>query len=370
MGDICSKVSKEESQNASQNPSIDKNIKTKSKPAAYSNETDETPSLVEAKRPLGNPYGNTNTEYVFQEIKTYGGNDLNNNHVNIIKKTYVNNNMDFANNNINDPFSNFNFSHNDFNNFPNMDKFNNINFNQFENNNNTNVYGHTYNNEPLGNFKIIENENISGFKGEKFEDPNYNTANYSRNNNTSINNNNFYNRFDNGKSKNFNEFEDMTNSHEAKVDDAFLNEFRKESLMVHNQYRKKHRVSDLVSNQELDLISQRYAQKIASSGNFKHSDCMFKNDHMGENIYMQMGRKMTGKLAVDSWYSEIKNCNFNDPESCSGVGHFTQLVWKDSKQLGIGCAKSSDGAYYVVANYYPAGNWGGEYKRNVFSAQN
>lgn len=368
MGDMCSKVSKEDNQNASNNPSTDKNLKTGLKPPAYSNGNDQTPSLVQAKRPLGNPYVHTNDQYVFQEIKTYGGNDMNNNQVNIIKKTYVNNNIDFANNNVNDPFNNFNFSNRDFNNnFPSMDRFTNIDLKQFENNNNANVYRFAYN-DPYGNVKIIENDISSGFKGEKNEDPNSNTAYYARNNNPSIEINNNFNRFNNGKARNFNDFEEMTNSQNSKVDEAFLNEFRKECLSVHNEHRKKHRVPDLVSNQELDQIAQKYAEKVAKSGNFQHSDCQFKNDHMGENIYMQMGRKMTGKLAVDSWYSEIKDCDFNDPENCSGVGHFTQLVWKDSKQLGIGCAKSSNGAYYVVANYYPAGNWGGQYKRNVFSA--
>ena len=47
------------------------------------------------------------------------------------------------------------------------------------------------------------------------------------------------------------------------------------------------------------------------------------------------------------------------------LGHFTQIVWKESKKLGIGKAQSSSGKIFVVANYDPAGNWKNEYVANV-----
>jgi hypothetical protein len=35
--------------------------------------------------------------------------------------------------------------------------------------------------------------------------------------------------------------------------------------------------------------------------------------------------------------------------------------------MGIGYAKSESGNYYGVANYYPAGNFTGEFKQNVLN---
>lgn len=32
------------------------------------------------------------------------------------------------------------------------------------------------------------------------------------------------------------------------------------------------------------------------------------------------------------------------------------MVWKESKQLGVGRAVGKNGAYYIVANYSPRGN--------------
>ena len=48
------------------------------------------------------------------------------------------------------------------------------------------------------------------------------------------------------------------------------------------------------------------------------------------------------------------------------IGHFTQVVWKASKEFGVGKAKTRDGKWFVVANYYPAGNVQGSYAENVF----
>ena len=46
-------------------------------------------------------------------------------------------------------------------------------------------------------------------------------------------------------------------------------------------------------------------------------------------------------------------------------GHFTQIVWKGSKEFGIGRSRTKDGKWLVVANFYPAGNFNGENAANV-----
>lgn len=43
---------------------------------------------------------------------------------------------------------------------------------------------------------------------------------------------------------------------------------------------------------------------------------------------------MDGKDAVDAWYDEIKQHKFGVEPKTTGTGHFTQVVWKDSKLLG------------------------------------
>ena len=66
------------------------------------------------------------------------------------------------------------------------------------------------------------------------------------------------------------------------------------------------------------------------------------------------------------WYDEIKDYNWKNPEiSIEKTGHFTQVVWKDTKEVGFGVAISPSGEFYAVANYYPAGNFVGNFKSNV-----
>ena len=45
-------------------------------------------------------------------------------------------------------------------------------------------------------------------------------------------------------------------------------------------------------------------------------------------------------------------------------GHFTQLVWKDSKFVGFGYARKG-GKTFVTANYDPPGNYVGMFESNV-----
>ena len=57
-------------------------------------------------------------------------------------------------------------------------------------------------------------------------------------------------------------------------------------------------------------------------------------------------------------------------ETNAGTGHFTQVVWKNSKTLGIGKASKYDSktkmyCTYIVARYKPAGNMMGDYVANV-----
>lgn len=47
------------------------------------------------------------------------------------------------------------------------------------------------------------------------------------------------------------------------------------------------------------------------------------------------------------------------------TGHFTQVVWKSSREVGLGRAQAKDGKWLVCANFYPAGNYIGHNAENV-----
>lgn len=59
---------------------------------------------------------------------------------------------------------------------------------------------------------------------------------------------------------------------------------------------------------------------------------------------------------------------FGQPSGTGGTGHFTQVIWKESVELGIGKAdidKNGMKCSYIVGRYRPAGNMVGDYAENV-----
>ncbi|XP_019957915.1 Golgi-associated plant pathogenesis-related protein 1-like [Paralichthys olivaceus] len=138
--------------------------------------------------------------------------------------------------------------------------------------------------------------------------------------------------------------------------------FQREFLETHNKYRAMHGAPPLTLSSDLNDSAQKWADHLLALGLMSHSDT--KN---GENIYSKLSSDtLTGKEAVDSWYSEVTNYKWSSPGFGSQTGHFTQVVWKDSTKLGVGLASAGSRAY-VVAQYWPAGNMNmpGYFEKNV-----
>ncbi|XP_067661889.1 uncharacterized protein [Haliotis asinina] len=144
--------------------------------------------------------------------------------------------------------------------------------------------------------------------------------------------------------------------------------FIDEVVKAHNEYRSRHQASPLSHSKDLSSTAQKWADHLALTNTFQHSNTSLKGEQLGENIAMKWSSRpdaYTGQEVTDQWYSEVKMHTFGgEPRSLSS-GHFTQVVWKGSKEVGVGKAQTRDGKIIVVANYRPAGNMMGEFARNV-----
>lgn len=143
-----------------------------------------------------------------------------------------------------------------------------------------------------------------------------------------------------------------------------MDSFGKEALEAHNNFRKAHQAPPLMWSSALARDAEAWAKQIAREGRLRHDDTKD-----GENVFMVFGREIDGSDAVNSWYSEVKDYDFVKSGYQSNTGHFTQVVWKGSKELGIGRAKSVDGKVFVVGRYRPAGNNMRAFKENVFPSK-
>jgi hypothetical protein len=81
----------------------------------------------------------------------------------------------------------------------------------------------------------------------------------------------------------------------------------------------------------------------------------------GENLFAISGRRATGQEAVDAWGSEIQYFqnglfpNVSKTGNWADVGHYTQVVWSETTQVGCGVAGSPRFEVWVC-NYDPPGN--------------
>ena len=168
----------------------------------------------------------------------------------------------------------------------------------------------------------------------------------------------------------YNNQSQLTSFSEANLN---LKRMRELELEEHNRLRSLHGAPPLILNNELNQMAQNYAQVLAQKDVLEHS----KNRSLsgkpgawvGENLYYYSAYPVCeykcGSMSR-SWYDEIKDYDFKNGRSKGGViGHFTQVVWKGTQYVGMGIASNGNN-YFVVANYFTAGNWDGEYTNNVF----
>lgn len=138
-------------------------------------------------------------------------------------------------------------------------------------------------------------------------------------------------------------------------------EFKNEILKSHNEIRAQHGATSLKWNSTLASEAQSWAEDLASRNTIQPSS---SNDY-GENIAYMSGAQLTGRKVTDMWYEEHDKYNYSNPGFTSTTGHFTQIVWQNSKEMGAGKAVSSSGAQFVVARYQPPGNVRGQFPENV-----
>lgn len=138
-------------------------------------------------------------------------------------------------------------------------------------------------------------------------------------------------------------------------------------LNHHNNIRKEKGEDDLTWSTTLAAYAQQWADYLAKNNNcdIKHRDICGQNGQTyGENIFWGSSSSAYPPVtASQSWYEEKKGYRYRKINSSSGynTGHYTQMIWKATRQMGVGVAVCPNGAIIVVANYYPAGNVIGEY---------
>ncbi|XP_022779877.1 titin-like isoform X2 [Stylophora pistillata] len=145
------------------------------------------------------------------------------------------------------------------------------------------------------------------------------------------------------------------------VTPAEREKFKTECVISHNYYRTFHNAPPLRWSPLLATEAQNYADRLVKTGSLSHSG---QKDH-GENLAYTWDSPLSARGAVDLWYDEVQDYDFDSPGYTSDTGHFTQLVWVGTEEFGMGMAAAPDGRHVAVGRYYPPGNIVGQFRENV-----
>ncbi|MDQ7016291.1 MAG: CAP domain-containing protein [Gammaproteobacteria bacterium] len=145
---------------------------------------------------------------------------------------------------------------------------------------------------------------------------------------------------------------------------------------AHNRWRAQVNVPPLTWSNQLQQQAQTWANRLKERNQcqMQHSPADGKT---GENLfwaspvthtYSNRPTQLTlqetdSNKVVDAWGSEVKDYDYSSNRCIAGeqCGHYTQMVWKSSTEVGCAKAICDDLSQVWVCNYAPAGNWRGEW---------
>ena len=135
-------------------------------------------------------------------------------------------------------------------------------------------------------------------------------------------------------------------------------------LAAHNRERSAHGVAPLAWDPALAADAARWGERLAAAGAFEHDD-QDGDDPQGENLWAGTRGAWSPEEMVEGWIEEKRhfrpgrfpdNSRTGDYED---VGHYTQLMWRDTDRVGCALAAGAE-EEVLVCRYRTAGNVVGE----------
>jgi uncharacterized protein YkwD len=131
-------------------------------------------------------------------------------------------------------------------------------------------------------------------------------------------------------------------------------------LRDHNAARREVGVPDLVLDADLNRQAQAYAEELARTNTFQHSPASSRQGQ-GENLWAGTANAFTFAQMAGAWIDEKRFYvhaafpNVSNTGRWQDVGHYTQIIWRNTTKLGCGLAQGS-GRDFLVCRYAPPGN--------------
>jgi pathogenesis-related protein 1 len=144
-------------------------------------------------------------------------------------------------------------------------------------------------------------------------------------------------------------------------------------LSVHNQWRAGLSIAPLRWSAALDTSATQWAVHLATTNcKMVHRGWSDRPEPLGENIFWASPLRQDGQAiasyhataaeVVDLWGAEARDYDYASNRCAAGkhCGHYTQIVWAATREVGCGRGLCDDGAQIWVCHYRPAGNVAGQ----------
>ena len=156
----------------------------------------------------------------------------------------------------------------------------------------------------------------------------------------------------------------------AQINIVVLENVKQDLLDAHNEAREDVGVkSKLTWSDKITIDAQKYADEMAQSGVWEHdakNHGGYTNGDYGENLYASTD-KPTFAEATKAWVDEKAFYHYgvigNDNTCDAGkmCGHYTQVIWEDTTEVGCAASQYKTGEYkdwyIVVCKYQTPGNY-------------
>jgi len=124
-----------------------------------------------------------------------------------------------------------------------------------------------------------------------------------------------------------------------------------EMLQAHNSLRSELHLRPMAWSDKLATMAQNWAETLIDRNQFVHS----RKPGLGENLFEIDGFRFPPTDVVRQWASEARDYDYRSNQCHAVCGHYTQIVWRDTRQVGCGVARGGRREVWVC-EYSPPGN--------------
>ena len=154
-------------------------------------------------------------------------------------------------------------------------------------------------------------------------------------------------------------------------DSAPSNSFASELLDAHNTERDRFGAPRLGWSDKLAREAHAWARQLAREGRMRHASQQERGG-AGENLWMGSAGAYSASFMVEAFASEKRHFkpgtfpHISRTGNWRDVGHYTQVVWHGTQQVGCAVARNNRDDF-LVCRYWPAGNTYGAEIRQIAS---